>query len=156
MMSHTLTAIISKFVTQKHLRVNQTAVISAYFYFYDGVNRCKENTVCVWVWVSVCLGRWWDVSVEDWWNVNVERWCIVCGVLAECARGVLAEFDCGALMECDCGTLEEWHWLGKWKYSGKYITVPFFPPHFQYNAGISPEYHRWPVCYIRQICFLKL
>ena len=32
MMSHTLTAIISKFVTQKHLSVNQTTVITAYFY----------------------------------------------------------------------------------------------------------------------------
>ena len=34
MMSHTLTAIISKFVIQKLLSVNQTTVITAYFYFY--------------------------------------------------------------------------------------------------------------------------
>jgi hypothetical protein len=49
MMSQTLTAIISKFVTQKRLTVNQTAVIAVYFLslFSDGVECYKGNTVSV-------------------------------------------------------------------------------------------------------------
>ena len=45
MMSQTLTAIISKFVTQKHLCVNQTMVITTYFYFYLGTLSVTIGTI---------------------------------------------------------------------------------------------------------------
>ena len=49
MMSQTLSAIISKFVTQKHLSVNHITVITTYFLFLfsDAVNCYKENTASV-------------------------------------------------------------------------------------------------------------
>ena len=66
MMSHTLTAIISKFVTQKHLSVNKTTVITAYLYIYFATlsiaMRKAQRLLCV----SVSVERWWKVSVEYW------------------------------------------------------------------------------------------
>jgi hypothetical protein len=49
MMSETLIAIISKFVTKKRLIVNQTMLITAYFeiLFSDAVSCYKENTASV-------------------------------------------------------------------------------------------------------------
>jgi len=48
-MSRTLTAIISKLMTQKQLIVNHTTVITTYllFLFSDAVNCYKENTASV-------------------------------------------------------------------------------------------------------------
>ena len=75
MMSHTLTAIISKFVTQKHLSVNQTTVMTAYFNFYFAT-------------LSIAIRK-----TQRLW------------IVSECECGGLVECECGALMECKCGAL---------------------------------------------------
>ena len=81
MLSHTLTAIISKFVTQKHLSVNQTTLITACFYFYLATLSIAMRKI----------QRLWCVSECE------------CGALVECECGALVECDCGALVECECG-----------------------------------------------------
>ena len=80
MMSHTLTAIISKFVTQKHLSVKQTAVITGYFYFYFAtlsiairkIQRLWCESVSVRGWWNLSAGHWCNVIVEHRWNLSVE------------------------------------------------------------------------------------
>ena len=74
MMSHTLTAIMSKIMTQKHLSVNQTTVITAYFYFYLATLLIAIRKIQRLWCVSVSVAGWWNVNVEHWWNVSVEQW----------------------------------------------------------------------------------
>ena len=77
MMSQTLTAIISKLMTQKHLSVNQPTVITAYFYFYLAK-------------LSIAMRK-------------IQRlWCV-----SECECGALVECECGALVQCERGALVE-------------------------------------------------
>ena len=64
MMSHTLSAIISKSVTQNHLSVNQTTVITAYFCYYLATLSIAMRKVQRLLCVSVSVERWWKVSVE--------------------------------------------------------------------------------------------
>ena len=141
MMSHTLTAIISKSVTQKHLGINQTTVITAYLYFYLATLsiaiRKIERLWCEIVSVSVEL--WWNVSVEHWWRMSVEHWW---SVRVEHLWNVSVEHWWSVSVERWWNmSLERWWNDTGWENENTVVIIlqcPHWPPHYQYNEALFP------------------